>query len=596
MVLVLGQSHAVQLSSVLAMLAAAVLAVYPGLVVRWNGRRAAIDLTDAVFAVSLATLGTRWSVAVSAFAGLLSIMRRRSLGMRSEPVVVAANIAVLATSLVGGAWVFSLVAGGTQFDVARMRSLVSLLAAAIVARVASGCGVHAFAALLRPVSADGERTGPGLGVEIAVSAVMAFVAADLAALVLVVAHYQRSALVLMAAPIALSVSASYQVATARGLDGGVEFLRITTRRIAGPAEPDAIQLILDSCLDHFRAANAELIVLPRTDGDVATRRTRSAGGREVTGAVASYATDELRAAIGGYRTAVVDRSNPRLAPFLERRGYARVLVASVPGDREPAGLLLVADRGLGHDDFDIAERRLLETIANQVAVSLRAERLSTTVRELAAEEEALRHQARHDSLTGLGNRVLLDEQLQSALGRLSGDVALLFVDLDGFKEVNDSFGHAAGDVVLRAAAERLRAATRPGDTLVRLGGDEFAVLISGAGSDQALVLADRLLDDLQRPLDVDGVAVRVGASVGIALRGDTPVSPSVLIQRADKAMYEAKRRGKGRYAFYDPSQPEFDDRSAIDVREPATGGWSAPSTATPPAAGLPVPDALRRQR
>ncbi len=156
----------------------------------------------------------------------------------------------------------------------------------------------------------------------------------------------------------------------------------------------------------------------------------------------------------------------------------------------------------------------------------------------------LRHQAFHDTLTGLPNRALYAERLDAALAD-GAPVTAMLVDLDDFKRVNDEFGHAAGDELLRAVAARLTACVRAGDTVARLGGDEFAVLLSpGAGEDPRAVAA-RIVAAVEAPVAVEGGTTRVGASVGIA----TGRSPGVL-RDADHAMYGAKRAGKGSYAVH----------------------------------------------
>jgi diguanylate cyclase (GGDEF)-like protein/PAS domain S-box-containing protein len=184
-------------------------------------------------------------------------------------------------------------------------------------------------------------------------------------------------------------------------------------------------------------------------------------------------------------------------------------------------------------------------------------------------EERLEHDATHDRLTGLGSRALLVEEMTAALARTrrgGPGIALLFIDLDGFKRVNDMLGHAAGDELLVQVAKRLRAALRGGDLCVRLGGDEFVVccpeeVSSAGGSGQssgdaahahALQLAERLLEALSEPYDVHGHEMLVGASIGIAgTSGEDPVSIDQLLSNADIAAYRAKRLGRGRIEMFD---------------------------------------------
>jgi diguanylate cyclase (GGDEF)-like protein len=171
-------------------------------------------------------------------------------------------------------------------------------------------------------------------------------------------------------------------------------------------------------------------------------------------------------------------------------------------------------------------------------------------------EERLEYDATHDRLTGLGSRALLVEELTSALARTrrgAKGVALLFIDLDGFKRVNDMLGHAAGDELLVQVAHRIRHAVRDTDVCVRLGGDEFIVCCSDVESlAQSVHLAERLLARVSEPYDLHGHEVLVGASIGIATaEGEDPVSVDQLLSNADMASYRAKRLGRGRVEVFD---------------------------------------------
>jgi diguanylate cyclase (GGDEF)-like protein/PAS domain S-box-containing protein len=177
------------------------------------------------------------------------------------------------------------------------------------------------------------------------------------------------------------------------------------------------------------------------------------------------------------------------------------------------------------------------------------------VTERRALEEQLAHQAFHDSLTGLANRLLFRDRVEHALEltrRRNRLVAVLFVDLDDFKTINDSLGHAAGDDLLVAVARRIQACLRPEDTCARLGGDEFGVMVENVlDPDAAIVVARRMLAALSEPLELFGSNVEVEASVGIAL-GSSSLTTSELLRNADLAMYRAKSEGKSRFALFEP--------------------------------------------
>jgi diguanylate cyclase (GGDEF)-like protein len=190
--------------------------------------------------------------------------------------------------------------------------------------------------------------------------------------------------------------------------------------------------------------------------------------------------------------------------------------------------------------------------------------LQKRAEEKAEFEAQLRHQALNDDLTGLPNRRLLADRLSHALQRArreSHEVALLYIDLDGFKLVNDSLGHLIGDLLLRQVAERLRARVRSSDTLARLGGDEFAVVLSGeAAREQAGVVAIALLEVLAPPFAVEEHEITISASIGMSLFPENGSTPVELLQQADSAMYAAKRLGKSRMVA-------FSDELGASIRE-----------------------------
>ena len=207
-------------------------------------------------------------------------------------------------------------------------------------------------------------------------------------------------------------------------------------------------------------------------------------------------------------------------------------------ERPLAHIEVFQDEPIGRDD-----EQFVEALAGIV--------FSATVRFQA--EDAIRHQAMHDPLTGLSNRLLFNDRLEQALARRTrtgGCVGVMIVDLDGFKNVNDSLGHLVGDALLVSVADRFRSRLRGTDTIARLGGDEFAILVETLDTaDQAGTVAQRVLDALVEPLQLPGQEVAIGASVGIALTNDDTRADR-LLSDADAAMYQAKREGKGCYRVF----------------------------------------------
>jgi diguanylate cyclase (GGDEF)-like protein len=161
------------------------------------------------------------------------------------------------------------------------------------------------------------------------------------------------------------------------------------------------------------------------------------------------------------------------------------------------------------------------------------------------------YRASHDALTGLPNRTLLRTRVDAAVGRTDQPAALLLLDLDRFKDVNDTLGHHAGDDLLRQVSDRLGGILRDDDTLARLGGDEFAVLLPDAGIQQAVQISERLLATLTEPVLLDGISVTVDGSIGIAVHPDHANDPDELLRRADVAMYAAKEQHTGCTVYED---------------------------------------------
>jgi diguanylate cyclase (GGDEF)-like protein/PAS domain S-box-containing protein len=194
-----------------------------------------------------------------------------------------------------------------------------------------------------------------------------------------------------------------------------------------------------------------------------------------------------------------------------------------------------------------------------VTLSQGMRRINAFVRDTSERKalEAVTHQAFHDPLTDLANRALFTDRVAAALAR-RGDtstttVAVLLLDLDDFKTVNDSLGHAAGDELLVAVAARLRSCVRPGDTLARLAGDEFAILLEDLVDESAAVaVAKRVGKRLEAPFEIEAMEIAARASIGISLGQSPDARPDDLMRDADVAMYEAKARGKGGYRVFEP--------------------------------------------
>jgi diguanylate cyclase (GGDEF)-like protein len=240
-----------------------------------------------------------------------------------------------------------------------------------------------------------------------------------------------------------------------------------------------------------------------------------------------------------------DSASAQIRDLTHNRLHA-AMAGPVHQSGEVAGGLLVAS-SRPERRYREPEAETLRTFAQNVSLALTD---AHTFEQL--------NRAAHDTLTGLASRGLFLDRLTEQLSH-AGDAALLFIDLDRFKLVNDTLGHAAGDRLLTIAAERIRSQLRPADLAGRFGGDEFAVLLRDvADVAVATAVAERVVQALGEPMPIAGHSLSVGASTGIALASPDAHDPLELLRRADIAMYQAKRKGRCRYeVFTDEMMAEF---------------------------------------
>jgi diguanylate cyclase (GGDEF)-like protein len=327
----------------------------------------------------------------------------------------------------------------------------------------------------------------------------------------------------------------------------LEFLYETTRELHGSTKVEsALMTLLTQARDVFRADVAEIILFPNA-GDAALRTTLGPGDRaEVLKPVDQALADPaVLRAVGEGEALLLGRPDRGhgLGRFLRSQQAGSAMMAPLRGDSRVLGTLLVRDRLGDLRAYDGEDFQLFETFANQSGLSL----------ELIELGVQLKHQAFHDPLTDLPNWARFREQLEEALARADDrQLAVLVFDVDDFKTVNDSLGHAAGDQLLVSVTERLRRLLDRPDFAARLGGDEFAVLLEGYDRDAAAQLAESILDALTGPFFLEGKEVTITASLGIAL-ADGRDDAGDLLRNADLAMYKAKGEAKGRYYFFEQS-------------------------------------------
>jgi diguanylate cyclase (GGDEF)-like protein len=325
---------------------------------------------------------------------------------------------------------------------------------------------------------------------------------------------------------------------------------------------DSLETAVIPLLEHvrtmFRADVAEVILLTKGDEDRAV--SSRVGPGDDSEVMVDTAVDPLQHALAALApetrgTMVFSTHSDSVLPErLSNLGVRDAMVTKLVGERRVIGTIMVANRLGDVSTFNEKDRPLLETLARGVSFSLQNERLGQALAGERTMRGVAEHQALHDPLTKLANRSLFNDRVRHALGRRPEPgqlLAVMYVDLDDFKTVNDSQGHAAGDTLLVQVAERMLVSVRPDDTVARLGGDEFAVLMEDVTEEaEATLVAKRILDSLNAPFDIAGQAVWAHATIGIAKAAPGEVDISELLRRADLAMYTAKGEGKSRYAVY----------------------------------------------
>lgn len=261
--------------------------------------------------------------------------------------------------------------------------------------------------------------------------------------------------------------------------------------------------------------------------------------------------------------------DPDARRYLVKQGYKDLMMAPLVHGGSVIGALAVHDRMGVVSSFDQEDQKVFETLVNHACVSIQNSKLIDRLREEVA---AKQHQALHDMLTGLGNRRMFGEHTDAALApvdRREGKVAVLLLDLNRFKDVNDSLGHHCGDELLRQVGRRLAAAVPAPATVCRLGGDEFAVLLPHfQDASEVIEAASAIRQSLEEPFMVQDLALGIGAAIGIALSPDHGRDAATLLRHADVAMYQAKESHS--LEVYDPNRDQASARRlalAVELRE-----------------------------
>jgi diguanylate cyclase (GGDEF)-like protein len=332
------------------------------------------------------------------------------------------------------------------------------------------------------------------------------------------------------------------VAPAYGAGAGIEGLVLQVFEFGPAGAPPPLPAGLAEVLEE----GSDFLLTAGPDGRLSygNKSARDVlGVRVVDGA--AHLEDVLETGSLEYYREVVE---PQV--FAEGSWQGELTFRARQGRAVPVSARIVAHRPTGSVELGPGAPRSVSMFARDIT-------------ELKSAERKLRQLATHDYLTGLPNRLLLYDRLEHALNRYvryGTTVALMFCDLDGFKPVNDHFGHHVGDVVLTEVADRIHSAVRDTDTAARLGGDEFGVLLEGIESlDMLAMVADRMIAAISQPIRVEGTTVQIGVSIGIAMATADFHEADALVAAADAAMYRAKADGGNRFVMWDPDREGPDD-------------------------------------
>ena len=380
---------------------------------------------------------------------------------------------------------------------------------------------------------------------------------SLALLAVAILWYDPSSIWLLALPLSTLFLAYRAYVSEREKHERLEMLYRSSRILQHSPELDvALLALLDHAREMFRAELAEVVLEPSPESDQVLRTTSLHDGRsEVMVPVdRSVRHPDVDRAIATRRPVF---STPSQTPGGRVMAIKRAMIAPLVGESATIGTITIANRLTEGTKFEADDLRLLETLANQAAVALENGQLEQSLAELGRLKDQLRFQAYHDPLTNLPNRSMFAEQVESRLRapRAGGLLpVVLFLDLDDFKIVNDTLGHAAGDLLLVSVGERIRDCVRGLDLAARLGGDEFAILLDDTPSlELASTVARRLIDALGVSFPLVGDDVVIGASIGIAMARSPDQPADELLRNADVAMYTAKALGKRRFAVFEPT-------------------------------------------
>ncbi len=479
----------------------------------------ATTLNELPFALGALTTDPR----VVVVARLLASVAHGGLVRRQPPLKLVFNVLQHAATVAAGLGLVGVLGHGTRGPL----GLAVLIGA---------CCLLAAGSLLAVLTAIRLSTGTGALAELPGLLPAALLGATLCGLVGFFADWLASSAAWTVAPLVLlgggmGLTYAGHVRLRERHNRLTTLTEFMTGLPAATAESTSVEALLARLRELFNAEQAGLLVL-EDDGSFTDHVLDDEGQRSVTTTGAAANDWILGRALAGAAPMLLPRSShdPATVAWLRRREVQDALVSPFPPETGLRGAVVVAGRRSTYGSFTVDDLRVLEGVTRHAAVSFQAGGL---VRQLL-------HDSQHDALTGLPNRGTFRHHVDATLAA-GGRAAVLLMDLDRFKEVNDTLGHQAGDLLLQEVARRLQDALPAPAVLARLGGDEFGVLLPGAAEASAAGVAEHLREVLSAPVVVDWLTTSVGASIGIAVAPEHGTGSSLLQRRADLAMYEAKR-------------------------------------------------------
>jgi diguanylate cyclase (GGDEF)-like protein len=506
-----------------------------------------LSLTEIGLTLGL-MLGTPAGLLIGQLAGTtvaLGLNRRRS----QRPVKFAFNIAELPLCSGIALLIFrSLASPGDS----RPQLWAIVLFACAIAHIVGILLVSTVIAI-----AEERFLAPQLARTLVTSTIGALATASLGLAVVELLTVRPAAVLLLVIPVLACAAAFRGYMEQREQREHVEFLYESMRATQGAPEFGlAVGQLLVAARRLLRAEYAEILLLPGSEGEAPLRSVSGSEGELLMHPEERFTPADAdafaRIAAGGSATLLTRRrSVTELDAFLQSRGLEDAIVGPLRGEDRTFGLLLVGERAGDVSTFGEADVDLFSTFAGHASILLENGRLEHSLAQVTQLKEQLRHQAYHDALTGLPNRAHLLEAVQHELAREGApSTAVLYLDLDRFKTVNDTWGHSAGDELLAEFARRLGDATRAQDLAARIGGDEFAVLVREANVEAAVIAARRLMDAIDGTYALSCGEVACHVSVGIAVGNAAETTADDLIRNADIAMYSVKRSDRS-YTLYE---------------------------------------------